>query len=83
MGLGAVIQKGEAMTERVTPTTLSFTISPMVLLNAGLPVSGWSKYGTGHDWHTGMLEIGNGSMTAHSREEVARITRRLGGRMKP
>ena len=71
------------MTERPTPTALSLTISPMVLVNAGLPVSGWSKYGAEHDWHTGMLEIGSGSMTAHSRAEVARITRRLGGRVKP
>ena len=71
------------MTERVTPTALSITISPKVLRNAGLPVSGWSKYGAKHDWHTGMLEIGSGSMTARSRAEVADITRRLGGRMKP
>ena len=71
------------MTERITPTALSLTISPMVLVNAGLPGSGWSKYKTLHDWATGMLEIGSGSMTAYSREEVARITQRLGGRMKP
>lgn len=72
------------MTNRVTAATaVSYTISPMVLRNAGLPVSGWSKYGAGHDWHTGMLEIRDGAMTAHSREEVARITARLGGRIKP
>ena len=71
------------MTERVTPTALSITIAPMVLRNAGLPVSGWSKYKAEHDLNKSMFEIGDGGMTAHSREEVARITRRLGGRMKP
>ncbi|CAB4155346.1 hypothetical protein UFOVP670_10 [uncultured Caudovirales phage] len=71
------------MTERLTPTALSITIAPMVLRDAGLPGNGLFRYGAGYDLNKSMFENGNGSMTAHSREEVARITRRLGGRMKP
>ena len=45
MGVGAVIQKGEAMTERVTAATaVWYTISPMVLRNAGLPVTRKSRF---------------------------------------
>ena len=71
------------MTERVTPTALSIAMLPMVLRNAGLFRGGLLKYGTGYDLNKSYFEIGSGSMTAHSRAEVARITRRLGGRMKP
>ena len=70
------------MTERVTPTALSITIPAMLLRNAGLPGNGLFRYGVSYDLNKSMFEIGDGGMTAHSREEVARITRRLGGRMK-
>ena len=71
------------MTKRVTPTALSITIAPMVLRNAGLPGNGLFKYEAGYDLNKSFFEIGSGGMTAHSRAEVARITRRLGGRMRP
>ena len=71
------------MTERVTPTALSVTMLPMVLRNAELFKSSLLKYKTGYDWNTRHFEFGSGTMTAHSRAEVARITCRLGGRMKP
>ena len=71
------------MTERVTPTALSITIAPMVLRDAGLPGNGLFKHGAGYDLNRSTFEIGGGAMTAHSRAEVARITRRLGGKVKP
>ena len=70
-------------TAHTTPTARSLTVASMVLRNTGLLRSGLLKYATGYDWNRGHFEIGSGSMTAQSREEVARITRRLNGRMKP
>ena len=69
------------MTERITPTALSITIAPMVtptmITHRDL---GWQKTPWSAWSHT---RIGDGTLTAHSRAEVARITRRLNGRMKP
>lgn len=70
-------------TAHTTPTTRSLTVAPMVLRNTGLFRSGLLKYATGYDLNRSHFEIGSGSMTAHSRAEVARITWRLKGRMKP
>ena len=70
-------------TAHTTPTARSLTVAPMVLHNAGLLRSGLFKYGAGYDFNKSYFEIGSGSMTAQSREEVARITRRLNVRMKP
>ena len=70
------------MTERATPTALSITIPSMLLRNARLPGNGLFKYGAGYDLNKSMSEIGDGSLTRHSRSEVARITRRLNGRME-
>ena len=70
-------------TAHTTPTARSLTVAPMVLRNARLVRGGLLKYATGYDWNRRHFEFGSGSMTAHSRAEVARITRRLNGRMKP
>lgn len=68
------------MNERVTPTALSITIAPMVTPTMityrdwGWQKTPWSAWSS--------TRIGDGTLTAQSRAEVARITRRLGGRMK-
>jgi len=64
------------MTERVTPPTRSIIMKAMTLRNLQIPPLGSLQ---GYNFR----EINAGDLTAHSRAEVARITRRLGGRMKP
>ena len=69
------------MSERHASTARSLTVAPIVTPTMithrdwGLQKKPWSAWS-----HT---QIGDGTLTRQSREEVARITARLGGRMKP
>lgn len=65
----------------VTPTARSLTVAPVVTPTMithrdwGCHKNPWSAFSSSR--------IGDGTLTAQSREEVARITARLGGRIKP
>ncbi len=75
------------MTERVSirQTGLSdYAVTVPAELLAGSPLM---RRVFNHYWdynlQRSIYRIGDGSLTRHSRAEVARITRRLNGRMKP
>jgi hypothetical protein len=68
------------MTERLTPTARSLTLPPIHRQElVRVPFGGWPALCS----HPRFVRIGDGVLTAQSRAEVADITRRLGGRMKP
>jgi hypothetical protein len=66
-------------TAHPTPTARSLTVAPMststMITHRDRPWMNSPCYSH--------IEIGDGTLTAQSRAEVARITRRLGGRLKP
>ncbi len=73
------------MTDRNTPTALSLTMAPMYRPRdpfGGCP----DLWGLANDSSSSAphaRKIGDGILTQRSREEVARITQRLNGKMKP
>lgn len=68
-----------------TPTALSLTLDPMYRPRdpfGGCPAL-WGLVADRANSVPHAKKIGDGILSARSREEVARITRRLGGRVKP
>jgi hypothetical protein len=73
------------MTDRTTPTTLSLTLDPIYRPRdpfGGCPAL-WGLVNESISSRPRAINIGDGILTRRSREEVARITQRLGGKMKP
>ena len=76
------------MTERITPTALSLTLHPMYRRESWHdPFSGcpalWNLVNESVSSRPRAVRVGDGILTARSRAEVADITRRLGGKVKP
>ncbi len=74
------------MINRNTPTCISLTMDPMYLPRD--PFSGCPElWGLVNDSAASSrpraIQIGDGILTQRSREEVARITERLGGKARP
>ena len=73
---------------RVTPTALSLTCppryepAPWVDPFGGCPAL-WGLVNESVSSRPRAIKIGDGILTRRSREEVARITQRLGGKVKP
>jgi hypothetical protein len=77
------------MTDRLlTPTALSLTMHPMyepapwVDPFGGCPAL-WGLVNESTSSRPRAINIGSGILTRRSREEVARITQRMGGKVKP
>lgn len=66
-------------TAHTTPTARSLTVAPMVTPTM-ITHRDWTWRKNPYHSH---IKIGDGTLTAQSRAEVADITHRLGGRMKP
>jgi hypothetical protein len=74
---------------RITPTALSLTwpppryeLAPWVDPFGGCPAL-WELVNESVSSRPRAIQIGDGILTRRSREEVERITQRLGGKMKP
>ncbi len=76
------------MSNRNTPTALSLTMHPMyepaprVDPFGGCPAL-WGLVNESVGSRPRAIKIGDGILTRRSREEVERITQRLGGKVKP
>lgn len=63
------------------PSDYTVTVSEVLLAESPLMRRVFNHYWD-YDLQRSIYRIGDGSLTRHSRAEVARITRRLGGRME-
>lgn len=73
------------MINRNTPTCISLTMAPEYRPRdpfGGCPDL-WGLANESASSRPLAIQIGDGTLTRRSREEVARITQRLGGKLKP